>query len=152
GATPFDPIKKTKAQKANTPPNPKSNDQRSWVTPDNSRMDPLTDAINKKQAKEGNDRVKTPDSERDHDRRTMEGQFNANGEYKGYSRAERASHKAKSSSEAEVSRKRTPPEYRAKPYPSEDDPAPSDSSSQSESLKDKVKSRFAGATGAFKEK
>ncbi|MBL4864189.1 MAG: MobA/MobL family protein [Rhodobiaceae bacterium] len=152
GATPFDPIKKEKAQKNNAGPKPKSNDQRSWVTPDNSRMDPLTDAINKKQAKEGNNCVKTPDSERDHDRRTMEGQFNANGEYKGYSRAERASHKAKSSSEAEVSRKRTPPEYRAKPYPSEDDPVSSDSSSNSESLKDKVKSRFAGATGAFKEK
>ena len=102
----------------------------------------MMDDIAKKMAQQR--REHPPKEEKRHDTSTMKGQFNARATEK-FTTNE--AHRAKTRAEAEVKRSQVPPEYRAKPYNSEQPAKP-----QEQDLKGRAQSTFKDAQDALKNK
>lgn len=145
GGKPFDPLKSAKATKSPQHSDLRNTERSSWVTPNGENMDPLSEAIRKRQAQTRQESREQPD----YDMNTPKGQFNESNDPKSHKRTTREAYRAKSAAEAEVIREGVPPEFRAEPYPREDGDTPN---SDNESMKDRARSRFKDATGTIKEK
>ncbi len=143
----FDPIKTHQAQKENQATKPPKNERSSWITPASVKSKPMMDDIARKMAKERRAQP-PPQQEKQHDRNTMKGQFNASVSEK-FTTNE--AHREKTRAEAETTRSHVPPEYRAKPYPPEPNKEP-EKKPQGHGFKSKVQSTFNDARDAVKSK
>ena len=124
-------------------PQPKKQMRSSWHIPASEKTKPMMESINKKMAE-----MKREQPQREkpqHDLNRMKGQFNATAE--NTKRTTNEAHRAKTRAEAEVKRAQVPPEYRAKPYNSEQPAKP-----QEQDLKGRAQSRVKDAQDALKSK
>ena len=139
----FDLIKTHAAQQEKSTQPQNKPERKNWHIPVSEKTKPMMESINKKMAemKQAQPQAEKPK----HDLNRMKGQFNATAE--NTKRTTNEAHRAKTRDEAEVKRAGVPPEYRAKPYNSEQPSKP-----KKQDLKGRAQSTFKDAQDALKSK